>query len=540
MISDINWPSHTQMDAAAAAIAQHANVGSVHLQLIAQLDWLVHGRMIELQDLVSDFCARLAASCSHITKLELSACEQVWDVSDISQSVGKLASLQHLTFSSGTTIAAPSLAHLSSLACLTALELYLVYSGSSSSSLISKQAAVQQVLQPLAELSLLQSLTLQLPSHSAAEPVTMQLTAWPHLRHLTLTDPDSCLILQLSLQHCAQLDSLHCSHFQPPADTTSMAQLKQLAAQGLKQQPSAADAAGGPAAAHVSLQYPKLQSATIDAPARSNLLSLTSAPALQELHLLATPPTEPAAAQELWHLLAQLPSLRSLSLPQEAGTALMQQHGAALLAHHSRLQHLRPGGWVPPALHPVLAAYSTLRELHLEMGRCDPAVLLHLPPQLTALTYISSAPHAAAGAAMAMQPAARVPPLRRLRATPAQPVLQALPLAQLTGLTSLSTQFAPLGSAAASISSLSCLVELDVPLFRGMAQQLVGLRDLRRLTLSGEEPDLMGQEGGEVLKLSVMTELRGLVLATGRWEQMKLWALQLARALPCCVVKVWQ
>jgi hypothetical protein len=102
---------------------------------------------------------------------------------------------------------------------------------------------------------------------------------------------------------------------------------------------------------------------------------------------------------------------------------------------------------------------------------------------------------------------------------------------------------APLSPGAqASISQLAALEELRCVPWRGMAQQLAGLQQLRRLRLQPSGPDDVKVVAGEVQQLGALTQLQELVLAgelsyahfSAAYRQL---ALKLVRALPSCLVR---
>jgi hypothetical protein len=140
--------------------------------------------------------------------------------------------------------------------------------------------------------------------------------------------------------------------------------------------------------------------------------------------------------------------------------------------------------------------------------------------------------------------------LRRISTGTPTAVLEVLPAAQLTGLTSLggSTKDWPLEArlspgVQASISQLAALEELHCAPWRGMAQQLAGLQQLRRLRLEPIGRDGVQVVAGEVQQLGALTQLRELVLAgelshahfSAEHRQL---ALKLVRALPSCLVRI--
>jgi hypothetical protein len=277
------------------------------------------------------------------------------------------------------------------------------------------------------------------------------------------------------------------------------------------------------------------------------LLALLASPALQLLHLPG------------WTLVAERVGLyRRVSLMGFTARLL------AAIAQHGTLSKLRLAGELPVEQWPLLAACTSLRALHLAEEQV-PGILAHLPPQLTALTLTTDVSpftgfSCSQPAAQPPQPAASVPPLRRICSDTPAVVLQVLRPAQLTAVTSLLRHrylyfLQPLGpSAQASLAQLAALEELHCVPWRGMVPQLSALPQLRSLSLqlrhASPESAAVGEQKsaavveGEVKDLGThMTQLRRLVLCgvlCGDGEEMRQLALKLVRALPSCLVRTIQ
>jgi hypothetical protein len=169
-------------------------------------------------------------------------------------------------------------------------------------------------------------------------------------------------------------------------------------------------------------------------------------------------------------------------------------------------------------------------------------VLRSLPPQLTAFTCIISR-QAAPFYGDAAAASSTIPPLRKLHVVGADLALEVLPLSRLTGLTSLVLQNVTLSSAQqADISRLTQLVELQSPVWPSMAQQLVGLQGLQKLTLgSWFSTGVLTQQ--DVGQWGALTQLRELTMFGGnvrgeRRQQERRVALQLMNTLPHCIVRL--
>jgi hypothetical protein len=480
-------------------------------------------------------------------------------------------SLQHLIYS-GERLEASG--HLASLTALTSLTINL------SSWMSEHLLDLGQVLGLLAWLSSLESLSLAGkfrdppggyipeehvaaawgPGGGPAPAVAADaavLPPWPRLRHLNLAEarPFNSAVfrhrLQLSLHHCARLESLSVADFQAPAGVMSMPQLTSLRLVTLPWGQLDAAGAAGEQPPQQALCFPQLKTLrcfkTSSCPIRDGIylhdalaLAAESCPVLEELDVsetfspvaAATPAPAvaeaeaagaeqmQAARQSIDVLIAREQPLRSLYLPGKHRTFVQATNGllAALAQDGQRLGQLRelhiyqP---LPSALWPALGSCTALLDLELQYS--GPEVLLHLPLALTSLTllYGGNTCGAEPGPALLAQRQSSIrPPLRRLECRwDWLCALQVLQLSQLTGLTSLWLS-SPLGAQAPAVSRLVRLVEarFHEP-WEGMAAQLRGLRQLRSLRLgtlyvSAQSGALERQPTG----LATLTQLRELVV----------------------------
>jgi hypothetical protein len=565
VVSDGQWPSDAQLDAVVAAIAQQRCAWRLRLQVVERVTATIsRAKWSALISRLGRFFSRLAAEAPQVTSLEVS-CEAAAieaDPSPLLQALAQLSSIQHLACSIGphhwkSRVHVMHLSPLTALTALTSLEVGTIRDSPHQAA----AASMQQLMQLLSQLTRLQRLKLGVYL-DAINSVRAQLPDLPSLRHLHLDTCHSGLVLLLlSEEHCAQLESLSCPQFQPAAGVNSMEQLTQLEVmrmprqeqqQGQEQQQQQEQQElqqqlllllllqhedqdeQGHSGPLLPLRFPRLQRAKLqseyDLPFLEDLAS--KAPAIEELDLGEVYIWGEVATQRMAQLLAQLPPLTSFAAAHSCYDLAIQPCGAlsAWLTRQTRIQSLTVADTIPQGQLPVLRACASLRELGL-LHQDSTAALHALPPQLTALTYLHNT-----AAEPTKVPRALVPPLKRLELrVGCAAALQALPLAELTPLTSLRTSASNM-SIPADISRLSQLVELQGPGGPGLGQQLAGLKELRKLELScARSSDLQACE------LDLLTQLRELRVMgwrdAGQRQLGRRLAQQLGKALPHCIMQ---
>lgn len=219
------WPSPAQLRALADAICQQRSASHVCLRMLEELDPVYLEDSINYGTLVEGLCDQLALRGQHVTGLTLQTGSlDGFGLRRITAVLAGLPSLQQLTYNTWRldhTMVPP----LTALTGLTSLTLGSLHSTAQAT------ATLAQQLQLLAQLSLLQSLTLTgRLATGGADLEIVALPAWPHLRHLHLgnSQQEQHHNLQLSAEHCARLEALTGHYFHAAEGVASMEQLTQL------------------------------------------------------------------------------------------------------------------------------------------------------------------------------------------------------------------------------------------------------------------------------------------------------------------------
>ncbi len=600
IITDRRWPSASQQQAALEAIAHNHNISKVALSLAEQVEELDSKHAHSFARVVHALAHSLSAA-PHVSSLHLSTgyLPSKAQLASISNSLAQLTSLQHLTYTGAELSKHCVSPWVPSLTTLTSLHLTL------GDKTFKDRPQLQPLLQQLAQLSRLQALKLATEVWCSPGDSVVLLPTWPELQELHLECGSSaCYNLQLSAQHCARLESLTAHQFHAAPGVASLAKLRHLklacgpampsedelwqahAGAGhlvLPQQVAVASQLGCPQ----QLQLPSLHHLVFTGQPASSRSSGTGSEAAsvaqQVLFLLLQAPAitsigmqqlQPDAADSLalqrglLQLLANRTALRSLRLPgwqqQQAAAQPADRPGSmfthqllSLAAQQCQLQELALQQPLPAEQHRLLQACSSLRDLSLSSA--TPGVLAHLPPELTALTVIPSAPSAAAPAqhdptsisSKAQQHrhrTARPPQLQKLCTDQPELVFQSLPLSHLTSLTSLTgtaASGAVLGQlsakSAAGISNFTRLSQLHVRPWPGMASQLAQLPHLGSLVVRmRHRPEMLVLEQ-QVQQMGALTQLKQLVLGhclEAAYPVRKELALKVVRALPHCLVRM--
>lgn len=339
LIGERMLPTPGQMEAVAQAIKQHGR----NLRLQLDMSELINGPLKaidskRLSAILTSFFAGLATTEPTLCELDVSVeLLQPQHIRDFFRCLAQLRSLQQLSYRSKCFHPNHLSPIITALTNLTSLSL--------SWSLSNKDMhQAQEVLQQLAPLSKLVSLRLEEElKHVSLWCVRLvPVPAWPHLRQLHLASPVPCC-LQLSAQHCKQLQSLTAHRFLAPAPgVTSMDSLTRLQ---MTQPPAAPAAPGG--TPEPSLLLPALKELTVgdNTPARDPELDLTcdlltalrlaqQAPDLEALDVARATPSYCSATPAVLQHLAQLGRrVRRLRLPKVAQPWMddAQQVDAALL-----------------------------------------------------------------------------------------------------------------------------------------------------------------------------------------------------------------
>jgi hypothetical protein len=592
-LGDLRWPTPQQVAAAVAAVQRHGAVRQLRLRLLEQVEELDAKRCAAYRHTVAALCSGVALGAPHVTSLELTAGHLPRPhLRDVTACLAQLPGLRHLTFT-GAELSRRAVRQLAGApqlaASLTSLHLCL------GDKTFRRLPELGALLQQLGQLGRLQALRL---STCIKDSGVVALPAWPELRRLELEcGPDARYNLQLSAEHCERLEELAAAHWHAAVGAVAMPRLRRLAtAAGSPCQPAAEE--DGPLLLGVlppprqqlqlqQLRFPGLQRLSFSSgqqegvgwadtlpgaaqrPVLLQALELAAlAPALQELELgqLEAVCQEAQEAEAgLLALLESCPELLRLQLPlcrrlQEAGAAPELTSSSpdfswqllGLVAQQGRLQALALHHTLPPEQHHLLRSLASLRRLELRNNRA--ALLAHLPPQLTALTFtapLEAGPDGAGGSA-AQQPgtvdgAAAAPKLRSLCTDVPALVLAALPLAQLEGLTSLTAtgepgaRLQPLGPGGeARVGQLSELQELHARPWPGLAQQLPRLQQLRSLKLALLQAREVEVMECEVSHLGDLAQLRELVMGSCyqvSWPRRRQLVQRAARALPRCLVR---
>jgi hypothetical protein len=194
------------------------------------------------------------------------------------------------------------------------------------------------------------------------------------------------------------------------------------------------------------------------------------APLLEKLDMGELEAQQEDEVQALLALLAGRQALRSLKLPkleEESPARCGCEAVLAAVRQLDQLEQLDPGpGLLDWRSSEPLQGLASLRSLDAGQQIPYPSQLLHLPSGLTALTTRCSDGGQGSGP---LHQQANVPQLQRLCVKEhGCGALQALPLAQLAGLTWLSLECPAPQWVRASIPRLTSLVELEVEQWEGL------------------------------------------------------------------------
>jgi hypothetical protein len=564
VVSERKWPTASQAAALVDALAQQPRLGELALLVSEEMERL--GSSVGLAALAAQLCGGLAGRAPHVTSLQLHTARAAGtSLDDVCSSLAQLQGLRELVLTTaGKSLNTAGLSPLGMLTGLTALTISLRPPRD--------WQAHQDELDLLQHLGRLSRLERFCMVANALAPV-VQLPAWPRLRHLQLdtTSPRRPQLLQLSAEHCSQLEHLEAAQVQVPEGVGSMPHLTSLRAACFLRLPEGAPAlhlmlaaaAGGQQPA-LLLQLPQLKRLSVKdgtGPTYSLAQALElagSCPLLEELDLASfVAPHQQQEQQQAGEALAllqasQLP-LRRLKLPscgwERDRRAALGQWLQGLVAQHAAwllqpLEQLTLSHGMPADQQQLLSGCAALRELRLAIA--SPAVLARLPAGLTALGAIVSSEldqaHHPEGPA-AQLPATQLTALRRLDLwTSYRQQLPVVELSQLTGLTFLRYEGSGArgASLAAGLSCLRRLVVLQCAPAAGMAEACAWLQGLTSLRMDNLGWAEVGELQAQAQQLAALTQLRQLVLgpAHGLAEQVHEMALALGRALPHCLVRL--
>jgi hypothetical protein len=329
-------PSDGQVDAVLSALGQQHSSGQLRLQLL-----LKH----EGDSISAKSSSRAAAVLQRIIRALAAAGEQrissldivagptrEGDLGAVCACLAQLRGLQHLGCS-GAGLFQHHLVQLGALTSLTSLTSLALDCQARIE--IESTLEVPEYLDPLAQLSQLQSLTVLARWHTGVFGIHGdKLPAWPHLRHLHLELGSRDLNLLLSAEQCAQLQSLHVPVFHAAPGVSGAAwRVRPCVAGSGRCRPALqapAGRTGFPARRRRLAQH-----AADACGAAAQVTSLEQLTSLTTTHLAPSPPLD-----------VQLPALRRLAVrkdQRQRPLATMSLHEAMGLAQRASAELLVGG-----------------------------------------------------------------------------------------------------------------------------------------------------------------------------------------------------